>query len=88
MAVCKFCGSEFDKKHNRQMYCNEYCSKEGEKENRRKRRSKYYHRYKNVMHEETKYGLGSGFLSMHRHEEDIKELIAVENEMRRLKIKA
>ena len=84
MAVCKFCGSEFDKKHNRQMYCNEYCSKEAEKENRRIRDRKYYHRYKNFMHEEKKYGLGSGLLSMHRHHEDIRELVAVQKEMRRM----
>lgn len=81
---CKWCGNEFIKKHNRQMYCNEYCSNEAEKENRRIRDRKYYHRYKNVMHEEKRCGLGSGLLSMHRHENDIRELIAVQKEMRRM----
>lgn len=88
MAKCKWCGSEYEKKHNRQMYCNEYCSKEGKKENGRIRFRKYYHKYKNVMTEEERCGLGSGYLSEHRHESFDIELIAIEKEIKKLKIKA
>jgi len=87
LSKCKWCGEEFEKKHNRQMYCNEYCSKEAERENTRKRRIKHYYRYKNIMHEEQKYGLGSGFLSIHRYTDESKEFTAIQNEMKRLKIK-
>lgn len=81
---CKWCGSEFIKEHNRQVYCSEYCSKEAEKENRRIRDRKYYHKYKNVMNEEQKWGLGSGFLGMHREIDTILEYNNIQKEKKRL----
>jgi hypothetical protein len=86
MVICKWCGKQYNKKHNRQMYCNEECSKESERENNNKRRIKYYHTYKFQMDEEKKYGLGSGFLGMHRTDDFNTEYEKTIKEKVRLKI--
>lgn len=80
LTCCKWCGSEFLKEHNRQVYCSEYCSKEARKEKNNEYFRKYYHKYKNVMDEEERCGLGSGFLGMHRHEDFNMELLAIKKE--------
>ncbi|WP_225369888.1 hypothetical protein [Methanobrevibacter arboriphilus] len=49
---------------------------------------KYYHRYKETMAEKQRSGLGSGYLSMHRHNSFDQELLAIKKEMKKLKIKS
>lgn len=90
MTKCKWCGKEFDKKHNRQMYCNEYCSKESRKEKVKKARLKYYNKYnkkeKIQTYSQYKQELGTGSLSMHRNSNYEIEQVLVKREKQRLKI--
>jgi hypothetical protein len=87
LKVCKWCGREFIKTHNRQIYCSKHCSKYARQEKNRGYFRKYYHKYKETMHEEERFGLGSGYLSMHRHNDFHQESIAIRKEMQKLKIK-
>ena len=84
---CNWCGSEFIKKHNRQMYCSDYCQKHSRAEKNRSYFRKYYHKNKKIMADKQKCGLGSGYLSMHRNKDFNQEFIAIRKEMKRLKIK-
>jgi len=84
---CNWCGGEFIKEHNRQVYCSDNCRKHARAEKNRGYFRKYYHKYKKIMTEKQRCGLGSGFLSMHRNENFDQEFIAIRKEMQRLKIK-
>lgn len=89
---CKWCGSEFIKKHNRQVYCSGYCSKEARLENNRERFQKHYKTHiKNgeiQTYQKYKKDLGTGSLSMHPNPNINIELQLIKKEMERLKIKA
>ena len=83
---CKYCGKEFTKTHNRQMYCSPKCSTEAEKENTRNRVHKWYHRNKHNLSEKRRWGLGTGELGPHRHEDWEIEREKIEKEMQRLRL--
>jgi hypothetical protein len=87
LAKCRWCGEEFIKQHNREEYCSDGHRKYARQEQNRQHRINHYHKYKDTMHEEQKYGLGTGYLSCNRQEKYEDELIMVEKEIRRLKIK-
>lgn len=86
MATCKWCGREYTKVHNRQMYCSDYCRKYARQEQVRINRRKYYQRYKKVMGEKQRSGLGSGFLSANRNPDFQLEFECIQKELIRLKI--
>lgn len=86
--LCKWCGEEFIKKHNRQVYCSSQCSKYARQEKNRGYFRKYYHKYKETMSEEQRCGLGTGYLSMHRNNNFNQEFLAIKKEMEKLKIKS
>lgn len=81
MSKCKWCGSEFDKKHNREEYCSENCRKEGNRENGRNRFRKYYNNYGK------RNNIGSGSLGASRRNEFDLEFLIIQKELKRLKIK-
>lgn len=83
MAKCKWCGQEYTKHHNRQVYCSDSCRKEGTRELTRKRRSRYYYRYKKIIKEERAYNVGAGRLGQHREINFTTELKKIESEMKR-----
>ena len=83
---CKWCGEEFVKKHNRQVYCCNDCSKYARQEKNRGYFRKYYHKYKEVLPNKEKYGLGTGNLSMHRNTNFNQEILVIQREMKKLKI--
>ena len=86
MAICKWCGREYTKKHNREMYCSDECRHYARQEQNRIHRRRYYHRYKQVMTEKQRCGLGSGFLSCNRYEDYMVEYAAIQREYSRLKL--
>lgn len=84
---CKWCGKLFIKKHNREMYCSDKHRKYARQEQYRTNSMNYYQKFKNILNEKQKHGLGSGLLSKYRHDSFDDEKIAIENELKRLKIK-
>lgn len=87
MSKCNWCGKEFNKNHNRQMYCSDNCRKYARQEKNRGYFRKYYHKYKDIMTEEKRCGLGSGLLGPHMHKKESDERKAIKTEMERFKIK-
>ena len=85
-AKCKWCGEPFTKQHNRQVYCSKTCADEAEKENNRNRRHKWYHKNKHRLTQKQRYGLGSGTLGPHKHQDNEKELQTIKNERKRIGI--
>lgn len=88
LSVCQWCGKSFVKKHNRQVYCCSTCRDYGYLEKARVRKVNYRKKYKEVMGEKQKYGLGSyaARLGPHRNDNFSKELFLVEKELRILKL--
>lgn len=89
MSICKWCGKEFTKEHNRQEYCSETCKENGYKEKHRICQDNYRKRWKNVMTEKQKYGLGSygSRLGPHANNDVSIELNLIQTEMRILKLR-
>ncbi|MGL6298670.1 MAG: hypothetical protein ACRC1M_05815 [Methanobacteriaceae archaeon] len=84
--VCKWCGSEFNKNHNREMYCSGEHRRYARQEQKLEYSRRYRKLYKDTFSENQKYGLGSGGLGAHRKEDFDSELNLIENEMKRLNI--
>ena len=78
---CKYCGQEFTKTHNRQVYCGPECAKNAERENRRKRDYKYYHRHKQRINQ-TK--IGTRTIGPRAHTDKNREAEIVQNEIERI----
>lgn len=83
LAICKWCGQEYKKHHNRQVYCTDSCRKEGTRELTRKRRRRYYYKYKKIIKEERGYNVGESHLGQHRLINFTTELEQIELEMKR-----
>lgn len=79
---CMWCGEEFIKKHNRQMYCSPEHSKEALLEQKRIYRSKYYYRKK-----DSRITLGTGNLSVNIKDNPEDERKIIQREMSRIGIK-
>ncbi len=86
MAKCKWCGKEFNKKHNREVYCSDEHRKYARQEQNRVNFRTYYTKYKSLWGEDKLYGLGSGFLSSNRHENFVSESLAIKREKQKLNI--
>lgn len=87
-ATCEYCGREFIKTHGNQKYCSEICSENKNRELNADAANKYYHHNKKLRGGDKVWGLGSGSLGPHRHEDSDLELEKVQNEMRRLGLPA
>ncbi|MBZ9569988.1 hypothetical protein KQY27_00245 [Methanobrevibacter sp. TMH8] len=83
---CKWCGKEFIKKHNREEYCSTEHRKYARQEQLRINSRKFYHKYKDLMDEEIKWGLGSVFLSAHRNNNFVSESLAIKREKQKLNV--
>ena len=84
---CIWCGQKFIKKHHSEKYCSDECRKDARGQQSRNKAHRWYHRHKHELSEEQRWGLGSGSLGEHRHEDFEKEQRVIKNELRRLKIK-
>ena len=80
MSRCKWCGKEFIKNHNRQMYCSPDCSKYAVMEQKAIYSRKYRRMY--VQNE----GLGSSSLGCKRNSDFELELTLIHKEKHRLKL--
>lgn len=87
MSKCQFCGEEFTKTHFNQKYCSDECRSEMEKVQSRNRFHKWYHKHKHELDEKRRWGLGSGTLGPHRHNDFTKEQNTIHNELTRLRLK-
>jgi predicted nucleic acid-binding Zn ribbon protein len=79
-AKCAYCGKEYTKTHNRQMYCSDECRKNSRKEKRRIYDSRYY--YKN-RYKRNYTLIGTRCIGPHKHPDDDREAEIVQNEIRR-----
>jgi len=84
---CKWCGEPFKKYHNRQMYCCDEHRIAARQEQKIQYNRKYRSQFKHSFNEKQKYGLGSGFLSMHRKDVFNDESVSIIKEMKRLGIR-
>lgn len=84
---CKWCGKYFIRTHHSQRYCCDECRDEARSEQSRIKAHRWYHKHKHELSEKQRWGLGSGLLGQHRHEDFEKELRTIQNEFRWLHLK-
>ena len=82
---CEYCHTKFIKTHGNQKYCSESCCYNAELEKNADYRMKSYHKNKKRGGDKF-WGMGSGGLGPHRHEDPLLELTKIQNEMKRLNI--
>lgn len=86
---CQWCGKLFKPNKNNYKYCTKKCSKYSLEEQLRINNRNYYHRYKDVMTERQKGGLGSKNANLHGtpDTDPLRELEKVRNAKRALGLK-
>jgi hypothetical protein len=80
-AKCAYCGKEYTKTHNRQMYCSDECRYHAHREKHNIRNRRYYHRHKKRINQ-TK--IGTRTIGPHKHEDPTREQEIVQNEIERI----
>ena len=80
-AKCAYCGKQFTKHHNRQIYCSQHCRTEARKEKRRTYNLRYYNKHKKRIHQ--KY-TGTNTLAPRMNPDHKREQEIVQNEIRRI----
>ena len=83
---CGYCGCIFTPEHTASKYCSDECKSNAKEEQNRNNFHKWYHLNKHSLSEYKRYGLGTGTLGPHRHEDVGREYKAIKGEFRRLKI--
>lgn len=86
---CEWCGRLFTPSQQHKKYCKKECSKEANMEQCRENNRNYYNRYKDVMSERKKGGLGSKGANLHGRADPnpIRELEKVRNAKKALGLK-
>lgn len=84
-AKCEYCGKEFIKSHGNQKYCSEKCKKNRKLEQDADASLKYYHTHKKRGGDKV-WGLGSGGLGPHMHDDFDVEKEKISREKRRLRL--
>lgn len=87
-ATCEYCGEPFIKRHGNQKYCSKECSENKRLEQNADAAMRYYHHTKKQRGGDKVWGLGTGGLGQHKHDDWEVELQKVQNEMKRLRILA
>ena len=85
-ATCEYCGKPFIKSHGNQKYCSKTCSNNRRLEQNAESRMKSYHKNKKRGGDKF-YGLGSGGLGPHMHQDWETEKVKINNELKRLKLR-
>ena len=82
---CEYCHTPFTPSHGNQKYCSPVCQYNAELEQNANSRVKSYHKNKKRGGDKF-WGMGSGGLGPHRHEDPSLELLKIQNEMKRLNL--
>ena len=77
---CAYCGKEFTKHHNRQIYCSDECRKQAKREQDRKAWTRWFHKNKNTLYQTQ---LGTRTIGPHKHPNTEREQEIVNNEKNR-----
>lgn len=85
---CGCCGKEFIKRHGNQKYCSKKCAETIILFQNANAANKHYHHVKKLRGGDSVWGLGSGSLGPHMHEDWQVEIEKIENEMKRLRLPA
>ena len=87
-STCKWCGKQFNKTHNHQVYCCPTCKKFArlEQKARYQRKRRYLIRIGELVSNETKQ-IGTNFLSHRRRKDFDTEHLMIRKEMKRLKLR-
>ena len=83
---CHWCGGLFVRRHPNERYCSKKCRDNARLEQSRDKAISWYHRHKGELSEESRYGLGSGFLGSHRRLDFVDEQKVIEREFVRLRL--
>ncbi|WP_406532495.1 hypothetical protein [Methanobrevibacter sp.] len=83
IAECEYCHEVFIKTHGNQKYCSPDCQYHADLEQNADARMKSYHKNKERGGDKF-WGLGSGGLGPHRHEDPELEITKIHNEFKRL----
>ena len=89
ICYCEYCGEKFAIVRGRgrpRKYCCEVCKTNARRHQSRMKAHRWYHRHKHELDEKRRWGLGSGTLGQHRHEDFNKEQDAIKKELVRLRI--
>lgn len=87
MAICKWCGKEYTKTHNRQMYCSKLCRENADAENGALRVRKYRKNYKEVLKGNDPLGSYGASLGPKPRMDHHKELQLVEKQLKIFRLK-
>lgn len=90
IVTCTKCGEKFaiPRKCGRPpKYCSDECRGVAIQQQSRRKSHKWYHRNKRNLSEKQRWGLGSGTLGQHRHNDFTKEEMTIKRELVRLKLK-
>lgn len=87
ISKCTWCGKKFVKKHHGEKYCSQLCRKDARSQQSRNKAHRWYHRHKHELTEKQRWGLGSGTLGGHMHDDFEKEQSVIEKEFARLRLK-
>ena len=85
LVECEYCHETFIPTHGNQKYCSSNCQYHAELEKNAESRMKSYYRNKKRGGDKF-WGLGSGGLGCHRHDDPEVELSKIHNEFRRLNL--
>ena len=80
-AKCQYCGKEYTKQHNRQVYCSPECRNEARRHKRRKYNYKYYHTNKNRLNHKH---IGTRTIGPRPNPNTEREAEIVQNEIERI----
>lgn len=87
ISTCALCKNKFVKQHHSEKYCSDKCREIVKSQQARNKAHRWYHRHKHELSEKQRWGLGSGRLGAHSHDDFEKEQSVIENEFKRLRLK-
>ena len=82
---CKWCGTIFTRKHNRQVYCSKTCADNAKAVQDRHHWLRWFYKNRERLYETQ---LGTRSLGPHPNEDPEKEYQIIQNELRRLGLKS
>ena len=80
-AKCAYCGKEFEKHHNRQVYCSDECRSNARKDKKRQYNSTYYYKNRKRLHQTL---IGTRCIGPKPHPDTEREPEIVQNEVERI----